>query len=191
MKIFPGNLIVIAGESNAGKTGFLLNLVKLNMNKHDIHYFSSEMGSEEFKIRLSEFEDIDLKDWKFHPKERSGNFNDVIRPNDINIIDFLEMHDDFFRVGGHLKKITDKLDRGIAIVAIQKNHGADHGLGGARSIERARLYLTMEPGKLTIKKAKIYRHRDINPNGMEADFKLIHGCKFIPDNEGWYKGGES
>ena len=32
-KIYPGNVIVAAGAKSAGKTGFLLNLVKLKMNR--------------------------------------------------------------------------------------------------------------------------------------------------------------
>ncbi|NVM55380.1 MAG: hypothetical protein HWN66_16860 [Candidatus Helarchaeota archaeon] len=187
VKICHGNLIILAGEPNSGKTGFLLNLVKLNMYKYDIHYFSSEMGSEEFKIRLSEFDDIALKDWKFHAKERSYDFSDVIVPNALNIIDFLERHDEFWKIGGDFKRIFDKLDQGIAVIAIQKNPGANHGLGGTRGIEKARLYLTMEPGKCTIKKAKNYREKEINPNGMEIDFKLVHGCKFMPDETGWHQ----
>jgi len=188
-KVFPGNLIVVAGEANAGKTAFLLNLAGMNIRKHKVYYFSSEMGAEEFKIRIDEFDNKEnFLNNNFMAKERSGNFSDVIRPNDINIVDFLECHDEFYKIGGWLKKITDKLNNGVAIVAIQKNPGSGYGLGGARSIERARLYISMEPGKIIIKKVKIYRHKDINPNGFELEFKLACGCKFIPDDAGWHKG---
>ena len=62
---------------------------------------------------------------------------------------------------------------------------ADHGLGGARSIEKARLYPALEPGKCTIRKAKIFRKKDQNPNGLSIGFKIVGGARFIPDPAGW------
>ena len=53
--IYPKNEIVIAGAPNAGKTAFLLNFIKMNMDRYKIHYYSSEMGGEELKLRLSKF----------------------------------------------------------------------------------------------------------------------------------------
>ena len=186
VKIYPGNIIIIAGESNSGKTAFLLNLVKLNMAEKDIYYFSSEMGGEELQIRIDEFNDIKREDWKFHPKERASNFSDVIVPGALNIIDFLEVYDEFYKIGAYIKHIFDKIGRGIAVIAIQKNPGAMHGTGGAKSIEKARLYLTMEPGKCIIRKAKNFRYHHTNPNGFEVQYNIINGCKFV-NKTGWYK----
>jgi hypothetical protein len=182
----PKNIIIVAGESNAGKTAFLLNFVRLNMGKHKIHYFSSEMGALELRSRLSKFGDISLDKWNFKAKERSSNFADVIQPDDLNAVDFLEMSDEFYKIGGHIKDIFDKLNKGIAIIAIQKNRGTDYGLGGARSLEKARLYLSMESGKIKITKAKNWAGQ-VNPNGLELDFKLIQGCIFQPESD-WHKG---
>jgi hypothetical protein len=184
VKTLPKNIIVVAGEPNAGKTAFLLNFVKLNMARHKVYYFSSEMEGSEFKIRLNKF-DIPLKEWKFFPRVRSSNFADVIKPNDINIIDFLEMSEDFFRVGGMIKQIFDRLKDGIAVIAIQKNPRTDYGLGGMRSLEKARLYCAIEPGKIKIVKAKNWAGTE-NPNGLQMDFKLAQGCKFIPQGN-WKK----
>jgi len=106
---------------------------------------------------------------------------DVIRPDDINIIDFLELHEDFWKVGGLISDIHKKLNRGCAFIAIQKNPGAEHGLGGARSIEKARLYLALEPGKCIIRKAKIFKKKDTNPNGLSIQFKIAAGAKFMAE----------
>ena len=51
-----------------------------------------------------------------------------------------------------------------------------NGLGGARSIKKARLYLALEPGKCTIRKAKIFRQKDSNPNGLSIAFKIVGGA---------------
>ena len=184
VKILPKNILIVAGEPNAGKTAFLLNVVHLNMSKHKVYYFSSEMGPLELRDRLSKFENP-LDKWKFTAKERASNFADVIRPDDLNVIDYLEMSDEFYRVGGLIKEIFDKLQKGIAVIAIQKNRGTDYGLGGMRSLEKARLYLSMESGKMKIVKAKNWATQ-VNPNGLELDFKLIQGCKFQPESD-WHK----
>ncbi|MCE5248819.1 replicative DNA helicase [bacterium] len=60
VEVMPGNVVVIAGEPNAGKTAYLLNVVRMNMARHDIHYFTSEMGAAEFRKRLSNFSDVAL-----------------------------------------------------------------------------------------------------------------------------------
>jgi hypothetical protein len=173
------NIIIDAGEPNSGKTAFELNFAEMNMDKHEVHYFSSEMGALELKDRLLKF-NRPLDSWRVKFKERASNFADVIVPNAINIIDFLEVHDEFYKIGGLIKDIYDKLTTGIAVIAIQKNRGTDFGLGGMRSLEKARLYLAMEPGKIRIVKGKNWASQ-VNPNGLECGFKLIQGCHFDTD----------
>lgn len=178
VEIMPGNIIVVAGESNSGKTALLLNVVRENMATWQVHYFNSEMGASELRKRLSKF-DTPLHSWNFHAWERNENFQDAIRggPGVLNIIDFLEIHDEFYKVAGQLAAIHAKLNGAICIVALQKNRGTDLGLGGGRSLEKPRLYLAMERGKIKIVKAKNWASSE-NPNGMERYFKLVDGCKF-------------
>ena len=182
----PKNIIVVAGESNAGKSAFLLNIAAKNMIDHKVFYFSSEMGGAELKERLQNFnEKMPFKMWEHCTFiERANDFDIAIRPDDINIIDFLEIHDEFYKIGGFIKKIFDKLNKGIAVIAIQKNKGRDDGLGGARSIEKARLYLSMRPGAIKIVKAKNWVSGLINPNGLEKQFKLAKGMIFS-DASNW------
>jgi len=185
VNIYPKNIIVIAGAPDAGKTALLLNVVEMNMTKHKIFYFSSEMGEQEFKLRLSKF-DRDIKTWNFYPFERVSNFADVVKPDDINIIDYLEVHEDFWRIGGMIREIYDKLRKGIALIAIQKDKDKEYGLGATRGLEKARLYLTMNPNEIKIVKAKNWADPTKNPNGMKLNFKLFKGCKFSTTSE-WSK----
>lgn len=182
VKTHPKNIIIIAGSPNSGKTAFLLNVVAMNMEHHRINYFSSEMGPIELKERLSKF-NVRLADFKkVKWLERSGNFADVIRPNEVNVIDFLEMTTEFYQVAGFIKEIFDKINKGIAIIAIQKNPGVALGLGGVRSLEKARLYLSMDAGRIKIEKGKNWTRPDVNPNGLEIAFKLVQGCHFVSDD---------
>jgi len=180
--LFPGTICVVNGVKDAGKTAFLLRFIQLNQAVWGkrIHYFNSEMGEVELKNRLSKFE-IPLSDWTFNAYARSGNFSDVIKRDDINVIDFMEIHDDFFKIGGMMRDIHDRLRNGIAVIAVQKNPHNELGLGGYRSIEKARLVLNIEDGKLLIFASKVWANPEVNPSKTEIGFKLVGGCKFIED----------
>lgn len=189
VELMPGNIAVVAGAPNSGKTAFLLNVVRENMRHAEVHYFNSEMGAGELRKRLSKFP-MPLDAWTFHAWERTDNFQDAIKPGKgvINIIDFLEISEDFYRVGGMLKAIHDKLNGALAIVALQKNRGTDLGLGGGRSLEKPRLYLSLDPGVCRIVKAKNWKTQT-NPNGLQLNFKTVDGCRLLPEGD-WHSAPE-
>ncbi len=178
VKLFPGNLAVVAGAPNAGKTALLLNFLRLNMRQFPIYYFCSEMGQVELKDRLEMFPGMAIDDWHFKAAERSSDFEDVIVPDCINIIDFLEMTDELYRVNTHLTNISHKIGNGLAIVAIQKKEGAKYGRGLEFGLEKPKLYLSMDQGKLTIVKGKTWVNPRVDPNGLTVNFKINRGCQF-------------
>lgn len=197
----PKNVIVVAGEADAGKTAFLFNFARMNCNDHEVHYFNCEMGKAELRSRLLKFGE-GLKPWKrVHWYERGENYQDVIRPNAINIIDYLELTDNFWMVAKHLKDIHNKLDQGIAVVALQKNRErqlkggvttGELGIGGEKALGKPRLYITMNngsPHKCKVIKCKNWRKQDENPNGLVIDYKVIQGSKLLCSNERimWYR----
>ena len=147
------------------------------------------MGAGELQGRLKKFEGLNLSDWNFNAYSRDTDFGDVIftGENSLNIIDFLEIHDDFFAVGEKIKQIHIALKGAVAIIAIQKNKGAEFGLGGNRTMEKARLVVNVEPGRFKITKAKNFIDPKVNPNGLICDWKLVDGCKFVMQGSSWYK----
>ena len=183
--LVPGNIVVVAGSSDSGKTALLLDFTARNLYDYNINYFSSEMGEVELKGRIDLFEQAGITpvcDWaEVNFMERSRDFADVVEPNKINIIDYLEMNDNFFAVGGTILSIWEKLaGTGLAVIAIQKEPKADLGRGGQFSMEKARLYLTMDYNKLTIKKGKNRMNPAVNPNNRSWTFQNIWGgCKFL------------
>ena len=182
----PKNIILVAGAPNSGKTAFLMRFAQMNMMLNEIFYFSSEMSADEFKSRIDAF-GLPNNHWdKLHVYERVMDFADVVRPNGINIIDYLELTDEFYKIGGFLNDIFRKLDRGIAVVALQMNHGAQLGLGGTRGSEKPRLYLTLDSHICKIIKAKNRRVPSVNFDGMQCEYKLVDGCTFIKETE-WAK----
>jgi hypothetical protein len=178
VNLFPGNIAVVAGSPNAGKTALLLNLIHLNQDTFPIYYFCSEMGAVELRDRLGQFPSMAIEDWKFQAVERSGGFADVIVPDCVNIIDYLEMTTELYEVNTHLTAISHKLGSGIAIVALQKKQGAQYGRGQEFGLEKPKLYLSMDRGKLQIIKGKSWATKNVDPHGLEIGFKIVGGCQF-------------
>ena len=187
VNLYEGNLVVVAGSPNSGKTAMMLNLIHLNQNRFPIYYFCSEMGDSELADRLAFFEQegMSMDDWKFDAINRSKDFADVIQPDCINIIDFLELTQDIYLVNQYLTSITHAIGKGVAIVAVQKKIGADLGRGQEFSLEKPRLYLSMDQNRMRILKGKNWARKGYNPNGLSISYRIEDGYKFIPSIEGW------
>ncbi len=202
VRIFPKTLIAISGEKNTGKTAVCLNIVKLNQSRgRQIYYFSSEMLAPELRVRLESFEDVPFEEWNFLPVHRTTDFADVVQPNAINIIDFLEIYDKFWEIGRHMTDIWNALDTGIAIVCVQKSGHAEHGRGGTFLIEKPRLTINLskkinsagelDGATMSVTNCKFPRHADMNPSGKCLDYRLRHGSELIPEHRSdgshnWY-----
>jgi hypothetical protein len=187
VNLFPGNMAVVAGSPDAGKTALLLNLIYLNQDEFPIHYFCSEMGDVELRSRLDKFPGMSTEDWCFKAVERASNFADVIVPDCVNIIDYLEMTTDLYMVNTYLTEISHKLGSGIAIVALQKKLDASIGRGQEFGLEKPKLYLSMDKGKMSIVKGKSWANKNLDPHGLIVKFQIEDGCvfKLIQD---WHEG---
>lgn len=190
--VMPGNLIVVAGSPDAGKSAFLLNIIKRNVDRWQCHYFNSEMGPEELRKRLDLFGDFPRKHRNFHAYERSCDFADVIRTGKytLNLIDYLELSDEFYKVSKLMSDIHRGLNGAVAIVAIQTKTGTDMPLGGQRALEKARLAISLkagskaEPNTATILKCK-NRKTDHSMIGLSRFYKLVGGSEFRCDSPDW------
>ena len=184
--IHKGNVLTVAGSPNSGKTAYVLNAAISNCNNFDTIFFSSEMGSEELTLRTSK-KDVPQSEWKkIHFKKRTENFHDVVQPNALNIIDYLEVTDgEFYKIGDNIRKIYQKLEAGIALICLQMDRGGKIAWGGQKTLDKARLYITLDNNQLTIVKGK-NRASTVNPNGLVRPFKLVNGCDFRWEN--WKTG---
>lgn len=177
----PGSIIVIAGVSNAGKSGFLLEIANKNRDKFVTDYYASEWSDSGLRDRLENFGEP-MDSWNtINFFDRSSDFVDVVKPNGLSIIDFLEVHEDFFRVGAILQGIREKLDRGVCIVAMQKSPGSQFGKGGHTTIEKPLLYLTIDDGILTVEKLKQPPKGVKNINGLSINYRYGKGGRLLVD----------
>jgi len=186
VKMFQHNIAIVAGAKDSGKTAFLLNTILLNMYEHNISYFSSEMYGDEMRDRLVSFEKeglVGLTDWCFKPYARNGDFQDVIDPEGINVIDYLEVVENFAEIGRPIRDIFDKLTTGIAIIALQKNTSTtDYEVrlarGGAATLEKSRLYLSLDPGTMKIIVGKNRVNPRVDPVNKTWRYHIESGCRF-------------
>ncbi len=177
---YPKNIIVIAGSQNIGKTLFALNFAKMNQDKFKIHYFNSEMSEEELAIRLNQFK----TKWKTNFYCRTNNFADVIQPDDVNIIDYLEISDEFWKIGAEISKLHEKLGKGVCLLCLQKDSRNLLGRGASFGLEKPRAYISMDKDRIIIVKAKNWADPSYNPNFKCVDYK-IKGTEFMPAGD-WY-----
>lgn len=192
VKLYPSNIGVVAGSKSAGKTAYLLNLALANLNKYEVIYLNSEMGEAEFRVRLEKFEGNPFRqaiiNKRFIPVYRTRDWWDVITPErKLFLIDYLEPPSEkVFIVGDWIKAINDKLKEGLCFIGLQKKFGADLARGQEFSIERSRLYISLDhdsskkPYQNTVKiiDAKAWRG-DSSPKGLSCGYKLINAHKYI------------
>lgn len=181
--IYPGEAIVIAGVSNTCKSGFCMNLAVENADKHEVRLMSSEpTKGGKLKARLFKFprERLFRPDGspKFEIIERRHSYKYVLLPDGLNIIDWINLAGDrSYDIGGVIEDILSGLNRGVVVIVIQKGEDRDLGRGKDYSRDLASLYLSIDPGVLTVVKAKSYN--GANPNFKKYAFDIVErGTKF-------------
>ncbi len=190
-RFYAKNLIVVAGDTDSGKSAFLMNILALNNDgKMPLRYFNSEMGAEELRSRMDKVKELyGIQKWNFKPKEKDKNFHASLDPNGINVIDYLELTENHYLIAEEFKKATAKLKKGIAIYGIQKKFGAELGYGAESSLWKARLYLSMSyhketrSGTLLVKKAKNPKIEGVNIKDWQWEFDLVRGTDFVTISE--------
>lgn len=187
--IYPKNVAIIAGTKQEGKTTFLYDFIKENMYQYQIELFNSETGPEQMKDRFLSL-GIPL-DAPFEVYERYDNFADVIKPDCISVIDYLDMNAEFYLAGAEIDAIFRKLTSGIAIIGMQipppvvtnvkgvkKIFERDYAYGGGTTAKRAFIYISMSNHKLKIKHAKKPAQKKINPANMTWSYDFDENGQF-------------
>lgn len=183
----PRNLVVIAGSPDAGKTCFCLNFAMENMKNHQIRYFTSEMGAKELKSRIKKFPIHTAAEWKnVEFLEVSHNFEDLILPDAINIVDYIEAPEEAWKITTPINKIYKKLKDGMCLIALQKPRNRDVARGGEGTLDRPRLYLSMGNNEIKIVKCKNWVQENVNPNGKSLEYTISTGSEFHVSRD-WYE----
>jgi hypothetical protein len=100
----------------------------------------------------------------------------------------LEAPEEAYRIGPMIKRIHDRLDGSICVIGLQKKIGQDLGRGAEFSMEKARLYVSMDFGSAKIVSCKNFKENQViegNPRGYTTKYKLVNGCKIVKTPPGW------
>jgi len=191
--LYAKNIIIVAGSKSAGKTALLMNIAMANQDKHEVVYFNSEMGVEEWSSRLRNMgvrkkSDVKMKAYGLHK-----NFQDMMDgTKKIFIVDYLEIHDNFYEIAKLIRLIHEVIEDGICIIAVQKKRGELLARGGDFSMEKSRLYLNLEfldgqaCSQMTIVDAKSPKV-PASLQGWSKKIKIINGAKMEALDKEWDK----
>ena len=196
-KVYPKSIIIVAGTKNAGKTAYLYNCIKLNMDKFEVDLYNSETSPEQMHERFSPL-DIPYPA-PFTVYERYDNFADVIHPDHVSVIDYLDLNSEVYLVGSEIDAIFRKLRNGVAIIGLQKPPPVityikgvkklidrDLAYGGGFTAKRAILYITMGDNKLKLLYVKTPRNPKVNPNNMTFTYKVGEDGIHFEDIQRYY-----
>lgn len=200
IKIPSRSVTGIAGYKSSGKTAFLLETGELNVYSQDkpIYYWYNEMGELLLNTRLEDYPLLvkARREGRFRPVMQGDfEFADVIDPEAINLIDYIDRNDDIWLIGEDIRSIFTPLNTGCSIFALQKKHGDNQlGYGGTPTLKLATLYITLDEqshdSNTTHGIARIIvckNWEEINPVGMFCNYHTggEHGKLFIDD--GWQR----
>jgi hypothetical protein len=165
-----GDCILIAGESNWGKTTLAMNFLAANIGYNPVLLGNEFTKDNEPTPRfLNRLDTIDWVSWvdetgqdMFTLLPVYQDFAENIIKDRINIIDWINIQTgEHYMIGNIMEEIKTAVGKGIAIIVIQKAAGSESGRGGQFTKDFADLELLIDKhtnmeSRLTIGKCKEY-----------------------------------
>lgn len=154
VELSEGDLILVTGETNYGKSGIAHSFLGENLG---LFAKSVLMGSEatssageispKLRRRLKRmnwavWEDENGVRFTLLPVEH--DYEDYIEPNCLTVIDWISLPGEYYLIDALMKTIKNSIGRGLGVVVLQKNKGAEFAEGGQRSERYADLVLKVD-----------------------------------------------
>jgi hypothetical protein len=200
-------MIALAGRQNAGKTSLAQEFIEENIDKNPfprkIRYIVNESGRPEIRYRLENNMNIRPDKWRecVDIANHSCDYADYVDPEAINVIDYMTDYENAWGIGKEMEEVYDVMRDapGMVWVNLQKDQeiptdryakdgskyttGRDTGRGGSVTLDKPRLYMSMDYDKIKIVKCKFPGGN--NPWGMIHDFSVSDDGTIVPRG-GWY-----
>jgi len=212
VEVFAGDLVLITGRSNYGKTVMALSIMGENLDKMHAVLMGSEYTASDGKISPKFKRRMSRMNWvkwltddgkpRFDLLPVGADYEDYIESDCLNVVDWISLAGDYYLIDRVMKSIKDRVGNGIAVIVLQKNKDAEFGEGGERTQRYADVELRIDSfgdreSLLTIGKVKSPKGR---ATGRTWAFGIIdYGANFIDIREvvkcpscfgkGWKKNG--
>lgn len=212
--IRSGDLVLLAGVSNLGKTALSINFLAENVDKHRCVLMGNEFTTLDNKPTPRFLNRLKAADWvqwadevgndKFELLPVREDFEEHVRDGKVNIIDWINISSgEHYLISGMLERIKHGAGGGIAIAVIQKEESRELGRGAGYTRDFADVYLTIDKygdfeSRLTVGKVKESKGSII---GRSWAFRITEGVKLHDIREiakcrvcygkGWKKSGNT
>lgn len=148
--VSQGDVVIISGEKNSGKTGYLMDTAIINSKKGmQVNFLFTEnvqkIGKryiqwgytvEEIKERIV-FRDI-----------RDRDYTSIIQRDCLNVLDYYNPQEgEYFRTAADIERMAKALGGGVLVIGIQQPHGKDVPRGGELANELSQLTISLSDTK--------------------------------------------
>jgi hypothetical protein len=204
-----GDIISVWGEKSTGKSAFGLYTTWLNKDLFPGHKVTNiqngELKPRRVTKRLMKWpqETYPFKTWKEKVEfidPEGTHWADIVDPDGFNVIDYIERLTDAFLIPEDISRIQAKMNKGVALVMVQKDPNKTFGAGGAQLKNKPTVIVALtrqdNGNRAEIIDIKDYDDDALHaeqgvwsPNGLWMPYKLVKGWKFIPQSDKWLKRG--
>ena len=168
-EVFAGDMILISGASNFGKTTLAISIMGENLTLMPANLMGSEYTaangkmSPKFKRRMGRMKWVDWITEDNQPRFQllpvGSDYEDYVEMDKLNVIDWISLNGEYYLIDRVMKSIKDRVGKGVAVVVLQKNKSSEFGEGGERTERYADVSLMIDPfgeneSLLTIGKVK-------------------------------------
>ncbi|MBA7710831.1 hypothetical protein ES703_119778 [subsurface metagenome] len=153
VEVFAGDLILIAGRSNFGKTAIALSIMGENLGLMPSVLMGSEYTASDGKISPKfrrRMRRMNWVEWMNGDKPRfqllpvGSDYEDYIEPDQLNVIDWISLPGEYYLIDRVMKAIKDRVGNGIVVMVLQKNKDNEWGEGGERTERYADVYMKID-----------------------------------------------
>jgi len=154
MDLSPGDLITIGGVSNAGKSALALNYLAENVNIHPCVLMGNEYVTANNEVLPKLKRRLLRMDWvkwldgegklKFEILPVSGNYQDYIQKDKLNIIDWIDLSGEFWQISQVHKAIKERVGDGLIIAVQQKSKDKTYANGNEFGVRMSDVYFTVD-----------------------------------------------
>ena len=189
--IREGDLVLVSGRSNYGKTALCLNLCGANISKHPVLMGNeyTTLDHEPSPRFLNRLDNMDWVQWANGDGEDSftllpvyADYAEHIIKDRINIVDWINIESgEFYFISKIMEDIKRAIGKGIGILALQKAEGSMSGRGGQFTKDFADVEILLDEfgeheilmtmGKVKESKRKV--------SGRSFAFGLMKGVKIV------------